>query len=315
MKGLVLSERYFFEICAPLIEEKFPAYRERIAAGLVGDGSECFGFDDEISRDHDWGPAFCLWLTKEDYVAFGALLQNEIDKLPREFAGLKAREESFWGTGRTGVFETGEFYKRFIGFYHVPEGLREWQVIPEENLAAATNGKVFTDPVGEFTAFRQRLKEFYPEDLRLKKVASRCMTMAQSGQYNYIRCIKREEYVAARMAEAYFINDTISMVFLLNKRYKPFYKWMHKALKQLPILGETMYRLFSDLAVDSGKGQGEAVHARKSALMEEACRLVIEELKVQQLSDSESDFLLDHGPIVQTKIKDTRIRDMNVWIE
>ena len=164
------------------------------------------------------------------------LLQNEIDKLPREFAGIKAREESVWGTGRTGVFEIGEFYKRFIGFNHVPEGLREWQVIPEENLAAATNGKVFTDPVGKFTTFRQRLKEFYPEDLRLKKIASRCMTMAQSGQYNYRRCIQGEKYVAARIAEAHFISDTISMVFLLNRQYRPFYKWMHRALKQLPSL-------------------------------------------------------------------------------
>ena len=96
VKGLLLSERYFFEICAPMIEEKFPAYREKIAAGLVGDGSECFGFDDEISQDHDWGPAFCLWLTQEDYGAIGTLLQKEVDKLPREFAGIKAREESFW---------------------------------------------------------------------------------------------------------------------------------------------------------------------------------------------------------------------------
>jgi len=315
MKGLALSERYFFEICVPMIEEKYPAYREKIAAGLVGDGSECFGFDDEISRDHDWGPAFCLWLTKEDYEAIGLLLKNEIDKLPREFAGIKAREESYWGTGRTGVFQIGEFYKRFIGFNHVPEGLREWQVIPEENLAVATNGKVFTDPFGEFTTFRQRLKEFYPEDIRLKKIASRCMTMAQSGQYNYMRCIRREEYVAARLAEAHFISDTISMVFLLNRQYRPFYKWMHKALKQLLILGDTMFGLFSDLTADYRKEEGETAHTRKSGLMEEACRLVIEELKAQRLSESRSDFLLDHGPIVQAKIKDTRIRDMNVWVE
>lgn len=315
MKGIVLSERYFFEICAPMIEEKFPAYRKKIAAGLVGDGSECFGFDDEISRDHDWGPAFCLWLTKDDYGAIGISLQNEVNKLPQEFANIKAREESPWGTGRTGVFKIGEFYKRFIGFDHVPEGLREWQAVPEENMAAATNGKVFVDPVGKFTAFRERLKEFYPEDLRLKKIASRCMAMAQSGQYNYTRCMRRGEYVAARLAEAHFISDTISMVFLLNKQYKPFYKWMHRAVKQLPILGDAMYTLFSDLVDDCGEEQGEVIYTRKSGLMEEACGYVIEELRRQRLSDSESGFLLDHGPIVQTKIKDARIRDINVWVD
>jgi hypothetical protein len=139
--------------------------------------------------------------------------------------------------------------------------------------------------------------------------------MAQSGQYNYARCMRREEYVAARLAEARFINDTISMVFLLNKQYKPFYKWMHRAVKQLPILGDAIYELFDDLVADPGEKQGEVIYAEKGGLMEEACGLVIGELKRQRLSDSGSDFLLDHGPIVQTKIEDARIRSMNVWVE
>ncbi len=298
-----------------MLQEKFPAYRERIAAGLVGDGSECFGYDDEISRDHDWGPAFCLWLTKEDYGAIGASLQSEVNKLPREFAGIKAREESTWGSGRTGVFEIGEFYKRFIGFDHVPETLREWQVIPEEYLAAVTNGKVFTDPFGEFTAFRDKLKAFYPDDVRVKKIASRCMTIAQAGQYNYMRCVRRGEYVAARLSEARFINDAISMIFLLNRQYKPFYKWMHRAMKQLPVLGDIIYGLFSELVAVSGYGTEKSDYARKNSIIEEICGCIIGELKRQQLSDSKSDFLLDHGPAVQTKIKDTRMRDMNVWVE
>ncbi len=298
-----------------MLQEKFPAYRERIAAGLVGDGSECFGYDDEISRDHDWGPAFCLWLTKEDYGAIGASLQSEVNKLPREFAGIKAREESTWGSGRTGVFEIGEFYKRFIGFDHVPETLREWQVIPEEYLAAVTNGKVFTDPFGEFTAFRDKLKAFYPDDVRVKKIASRCMTIAQAGQYNYMRCVRRGEYVAARLSEARFINDAISMIFLLNRQYKPFYKWMHRAMKQLPVLGDIIYGLFSELVAVSGYGTEKSDYARKNNIIEEICGCIIGELKRQQLSDSKSDFLLDHGPAVQTKIKDTRMRDMNVWVE
>jgi len=298
-----------------MIEAKFKAFEEKIAAGLVGDGSECFGFDDEISRDHDFGPSFCLWLTQEDYEKIGARLQAEVETLPREFGGVPARQESAFGGGRTGVFEIGRFYKRFIGVDHVPDSLQQWRAIPEENLAAATNGKVFRDPLGEFTAFRERLKGFYPEDVRLKRIASRCMTIAQSGQYNYARCIRRKEFVAALSAEAIFINDTISMVFLLNKEYKPFYKWMHRALKSLPILGEAVYTLLTDLVTIDGRESGEAQYEKKSACMEGLVRLITEELKNQGLSDSPSDFLLNHGPLVQAKIEDTMLRQMDVWTE
>ncbi len=291
-----------------MIEEKFGDYRDRIAAGLVGDGSECFGFDDELSLDHDWGPSFCLWLVKQDFEAIGANLQVEVDKLPREFGGYSARNESAWGSGRVGVFEIGQFYRKFIGIEHPPETLMEWRRIPEINLAAATNGKVFIDPLEEFTSFRNSLKEFYPEDVRLKKIVSRCMTIAQSGQYNYPRCVKREEYVAAQWAETKFITDTISIVFLLNKQFRPFYKWMHKAMKPLPILGDQIHQLVTDLVTTPDYNQ-------KANLMEETSQVLIGQLRQESLSDSTSDFLLDHGPIIQSKIQDNQLKGIDVWAE
>ncbi len=87
MKGLHLSEKYFFEYGLDMLKRKFPAYAERIAAGLVGEGSDCFGYDDEVSRDHDWGPGFCLWLNAQDFNAIGDALQSEYELLPRSFAG------------------------------------------------------------------------------------------------------------------------------------------------------------------------------------------------------------------------------------
>jgi len=315
MKGLALSEKYFFEAGLPMLQKKFPDKVGRIAAGLVGDGSECFGFDDDISRDHDWGPSFCLWLTRTDYDAFGASLQEALNGLPKNFAGFKAREESEWGGGRTGVFETGSFFKQFIGSDHPPEALAEWRMIPETYLAVATNGKIFTDPLGEVTAFRNHLKAFYPEDIRLKKIAARCMSIGQSGQYNHVRCIQREEWVASHLNDGRFISDIISMVFLLNKTYRPFYKWMHRALKTLPILGDTMYGLLLEMVTLNGSEPTGTAVQQKLHIMAEACRQVVQALRMQGLSDSDSMFLLDHGPIIQSRIKDPGIRGLNVWSE
>lgn len=308
IKGLELAEKYFWAYGAPMIEQKFSGYKGRVAAGLVGDGSECYGFDDEISRDHDWGPGFCLWLNQPDYQALGTKLAEELAQLPAEFEGIGAKKISEWGQGRVGVFEIGAFYKKFIGFDHIPTNIKEWRVIPENYLAAATNGKVFVDPLGEFTSFREGLRSFYPDDVRLKKIASRCMTIAQSGQYNFMRCVRRKEFVAARYAEAQFCAQAISLIFLLNRQYTPFYKWMHRAMKGLPILGEAGYKLLSDFVISYG-------HEKKSRLIEETCALIIGELGREGLSDSPSDFLLDHGPIVQSKIQDEGLRNTNVWLE
>jgi len=305
MKGLELAEDYFKTYGAPILLEKFSKYKHRIAAGLVGDGSECYGFDDEISRDHDWGPSFCLWLTSDDYAVIGRELQQEYERLPQSFKGYR-RKVSQWGQGRVGVFEIGQFYRSFIGLDRPPLTLEEWLFIPEINLAACTNGKVFYDPLGEFTAFRSRLLEFYPEDVRLKKIASRCMTIAQFGQYNFLRCVKRKEYVAALYAEAKFCADLISLTFLLNKKYTPFFKWMHRAVKKLPVLGSFVYEKLNELI-------NEKDYLQKNNLIEEICAVMIAEFKRQGLSDSTSDFLLNHGPVIQKKIKDPGLRNMNVW--
>ena len=42
----------------------FSNFVSKIFIGLVGMGSECLGYDDEISRDHDFWTGFCIWLHK-----------------------------------------------------------------------------------------------------------------------------------------------------------------------------------------------------------------------------------------------------------
>lgn len=44
MKGLELAKRYYEAYGKPMIAEQFPEYEGRIAVGLAGPGSECFGY-------------------------------------------------------------------------------------------------------------------------------------------------------------------------------------------------------------------------------------------------------------------------------
>jgi len=307
MNGLELAERYFFGVGFPALREEFEPYVGRLAAGLVGDGSECFGYDDELSRDHDWGPGFCVWLTAEDFGTAGARMQALIDRLPGSFEGFPPRQTSSWGEGRVGVFEISSFYRGFIGLDRLPVEPDEWLMLPESALAACTNGRVFLDGPGEFSRWRNRLLAFYPEDVRRKKIAARAMTAGQAGQYNFPRCSRRGELFAARYAEVKFCADAISMAFLLERRYAPFYKWMHRTVKSLQVLGDWLHR-----EIDSLVRETDA--SRKEAVIEEVSAGLIQELQRQGLSDCASSFLPDHGPAIQRTIEDQGLRERNVWV-
>ena len=80
MQGMELSKAYYETFGRKMIQEKFPEYEDRIAVGLVGEGSECFGYDDEISKDHDYGPEFCMWMKRSDYEQIGEALQAEYEQ-------------------------------------------------------------------------------------------------------------------------------------------------------------------------------------------------------------------------------------------
>ena len=312
IKGLELSKKYFEEVYLPVIKSEFPEVFEKMAAGLAGEGSECFGFDDEISQDHDFGPSCCIWLSSEDYEKYGLNLQKRLNELPKEFLGFRALNVSEFGDGRRGILNMEDWFFKFLGDVKAPDNLYDWRLIPEELLATAVNGEIFMDNSGQFTKIRNDLEKYFPEDVRLNKIATRCMKIAQSGQYNLSRCLRRKEIVAAKMAEAEFIDESIHMIFLLNREYKLFYKWMHRKMRELPVLGEKIYASLKYLAEMSAEETTERVK-----IVENICKDIIKELKNQGIADKSinSDFLQDYGPQIQLKIKDEKLRNWSPWLD
>ena len=309
MNGLELSEQYYQEYGLPMLEKEFGDVLPFLAAGLIGSGSECMGFDDEISQDHDFEPGFCLFLPGEDVLdrrtAF--LLERAYAKLPKEFMGYKRSMIQPVGGSRHGVMRLGEFFMQRTG---TPDGiltLTQWLALPEQSLAEATGGKVFFDNYGELTRIRQRLTG-RPEDVRRKKLAGHLLLMGQSGQYNYARCLQHGETAAAQMAVFEFVKNAISAIFLLNNVYEPYYKWSFRALRQLPVLSieaELMeYLLTSDNEPDT--------RDEKIRVIEGIASDIIDELMNQKLTEAVCMDLEKHAYSLNDSIADGTLRNLHV---
>lgn len=293
ISGLELSKCYYETYGKAMLKEQFPEYADRVAAGLVGHGSECLRFDDMWSKDHDFGPGFCLWLTEEDYEKVGQKMQEAYEALPKAFMGYPARNTSKRGGGRVGVLSIPEFYEEFTG-----NGA--WSEMEDEKLAMAVNGEVFDDPLGEFSAIREQLQNGMPFAAWKRRLANAVALTAQAGQYNYGRCKKRNDIVAANLALDEFMREGMRTAYLLNRKYMPYYKWAWRGLENLERLSE-LKPLFEQVL--SSEGERESV-------VEEICARLLEELKRQNLTYGEETFLELHVErILQAK------EEMNPIIE
>lgn len=249
-KNLDRCRTFYMEAGAAMIRDKFPEYEQRIAVGMVGEGSDCFGYDDGISADHDYGIGFCMWLLPEDYQKIGAALQKEYEKLVLEYKKQNHEDDSldlFLGQ-RRGVFEIDHFYEMLLGIRMPQEKENAWQQLPEERLATAVNGEVFRDDSGYFTSVRSRLLGYYSDEVWKQRLAVKLHDFSQYAQSNYARMMARKDYVTAKICIAEGMKAAMELCYLLNRTYAPYYKWMREGLKELSRLqtvGEKLDRISS----------------------------------------------------------------------
>ena len=308
MKGLEESKKFYLECGAQMIAEKFPEYVGRIAVGLAGHGSECFGFDDDISRDHDFETGFCMWLTREDEAKIGFKLTRAYDALKAEYCGTKSEHTSVIGANSQGVSIIGDFYRKYTGCEGAPATLRDWLFTESAYFAEATNGEVWRDDLGIFTKIREEIANGMPEDVRLKKLAAAAVRMAQTGQYNYPRCIDHGEEGAAMLALSEFVRGAIEMIFLLNKKHCPYYKWSFRALKTLSKLSDMTEPLEFLLTADN---ENKKV---KRDIIEDIALAIANEIKAQGLADCEESYLEPYGFAMLKRIRSAELRNMHILV-
>ena len=306
MKGLEEARKFYEEAGAEMISRNFGDFENRIAVGLVGHGSECFGFDDQTSRDHDFETGFCIWLTKDDEEKIGFRLMRAYDKLVKSVNGERA--DRVVENGFQGVFVTGDFYRRYTGCDGAPKTWQDWLYTNSAYFAEATNGEVFRDDLGEFTKIRNEILHGMPEDVRIKKIGSCSLKAAQSGQYNYARCLAHGEEGAAMLALFEFVTNAIELAFLLNRKHCPYYKWALRSMDGLDKFAELKQPLEYLLTADNDKA-GQSV---KKAIVEDISLALANEINAQFDLGVKGGFLEPYAYAIQKRIKNSDIRNLHI---
>lgn len=310
MNGLELALDYYNEYGKPMLTADFADVLPYLAIGFTGSGSEHYGFDDEISRDHDFEPGFCIFLPDEATVDRRREFQLEraYAKLPKEYKGVMRQPLSPVGGNRHGVMRTAEYFQRTVGASDGVLTVEQWLTLPDEALAEAVNGVIFYDDYGQVSAIREGLSKM-PEDIRRKRLAGNLLVMAQAGQYNYVRCLKHGETEAAQFACERFVSAALRVLFLLNGSYMPYYKWSFRALRQL-IGGMAFADSLSELLL--GDIRNEQLAQAKYDTMENIATEIIKLLQEQELTSAICGDLEKHAYSVNDKINDGNIRNLHI---
>ena len=199
----------------------------------------------------------------------------------------------------------------------------DWVSLQETRLATVTNGAVFEDCGGGFTEQREAYLAYFPEDVRKKKLAARLRKMAQTGQYQYARCMRRGEYVAAHMALSEFVQYTGSCCFLLAGQYMPYFKWMHRRMKELPVLTGVAEKLEKLTLLPSQRDKWDLTKPKeyrfslntadeKVVLIEEIAGMIAAELRRQGLAEGKDSYLEPYAAEVESRIEDQVLRTANL---
>src|SRR5215217_3438950 len=269
MQGMDLSRRFYSEIVAPCLATIAPDMR--YSAALIGYGSELLGFDDETSRDHNWGPRVHIHLSEADFALHAKPLLAAFNQvLPETFAG----EPIGWrssphppanGPHSAGAMEHGlEFHTlegRLIETIGRPSldglTLRDWLGFPEQKLLAFTSGAVFRDDDNRLGMLRKKLA-YFPDDIWFYRIACRWGRIAEERAF-VGRAGEVGDDLGSRLVAARLVREIMALGFLIERRYAPYAKWFGSGFARLPIAEALLPHLQRTLAADHWQARGEAL--------------------------------------------------------
>ncbi len=230
------SRSFFHEILLPLLRREYPAETAQTAFGVFGYGSEVMGMDDEYSSDHHWGIRINAVMPDILFQGGGKDIAQAIAPgLPESYRGFSVREGFSGGTGLS-ITALESYLKTTIGIDHPPQTYTDWLGAPEEDIIHVINGEIWLDELGIYSAVRKTLAGYYPEPVRLRRIAHWCRYFSGMGAYALKRAILRDNEYYATIVFARAVRWAVQLAFMLEKQYYPYDKWTHAFFQRLPRL-------------------------------------------------------------------------------
>jgi hypothetical protein len=241
-----ISRDFFFEVLKPILERHFPTATAQTTFGVFGYGSEVLRLDDEYSADHHWGIRINALMPEALFEEQAADILRVVEReIPASFRGHSLREGLSGGKGLSLTSLEG-YLRRTVGLTKTPETYLEWLSVPEEDITHIINGEIWQDDTGQFSAIRQAFLAYYPEPVRLRRIAHWCRYFSGMGAYALKRALLRYNEWYASVAFARAIRLGVQLAFLLDKRYCPYDKWTMAFFVKLPRLAYPLLPLVNE---------------------------------------------------------------------
>ena len=229
-----VSRSFFFEVVKPILERSFPDETAQTTFGVFGYGSEVLRLDDEYSADHHWGLRINALMPEALFEERSPAILRVVEaEMPDTYRGHNLREGLSGGKGLSLTSMEG-YLRRTIGLTKVPKTYREWLSVPEEDITHVINGEIWLDETGQFSAIREAFLAYYPEPVRLRRMAHWCRYYSGMGSYALKRALLRYNEWYAAVAFARGIRLGVQLAFLLDKQYCPYDKWTMAFFAKLP---------------------------------------------------------------------------------
>jgi hypothetical protein len=173
------------------------------------------------------------------------IAQSILPHLPDHYRGYDVRAGFSGGTGLS-ITGLESYLKTTIGIDHAPQSYAEWLSAPEEDIIHVINGEVWLDELGRFSHIRKVLQGYYPEPVRLRRIAHWCRYFSGMGSYALKRALLRGNEYYATIAFSRAVRWAVQLCFMLEKRYYPYDKWTYAFFQRLPRLYEPMAPLVDE---------------------------------------------------------------------